>query len=193
MARKLSVFENISLDGYFTDILGDMGWAHEEHRDEEFAKFTASNAAGGGALLFGRVTYETMQGFWTTEQAHDAMPTVAKMMNELPKYVFSRTLKTADWNNTTLLHGEPAAEVVRLKNQDGGDITVLGSGTIVSQLVQARLVDNLSFILCPMILGGGRTLFSKLTERRALKLEKSRVFDNGKIFLSYAISERDAD
>lgn len=193
MARKLSIFENISLDGYFTDILGDMGWAHEEHLDAEFAKFTAGNAAGGGALLFGRVTYETMQGFWTTDQAQEAMPEVAKMMNALPKYVFSRTLKAADWNNTTLLYGEPAAEVVRLKNQDGGDITVLGSGTIVSQLVEARLVDSCAFILCPMILGGGRTLFSELKERRALKLEKSRVFDNGKVFLSYTISERDAD
>jgi len=191
MPRKLSVFENISLDGYFTDILGDMGWAHEEHRDEEFANFTAGNAAGGGALLFGRVTYETMQAFWTTERAQ-AMPEVAKMMNALPKYVFSRTLKTADWNNTTLLHGEPAAEVMRLKKESGGDITVLGSGTIVSQLVQAKLVDGYDFIICPVILGGGRTLFEDLKERRALILEQTRSFRNGKTFLSYRMSENDA-
>ncbi len=191
MTRKLNVFENISLDGYFTDILGDMGWAHEEHRDAEFAEFTASNAAGGGALLFGRVTYETMQAFWTTERAQ-AMPEIAQMLNALPKFVFSRTLKTADWNNTTLLHGEPEAEVMRLKNQSGGDITVLGSGTIVSQLAQAKLVDSYAFIICPVILGGGRTLFEDLKERRALKLQQTRSFKNGKTFLSYTMSENDA-
>ena len=191
--RKLGVFENISLDGYFTDALGDMHWAHDGTHDPEFTEFTTSNAKGGGALLFGRVTYEMMAGFWTTDAARQAMPEVAKRMNDLPKYVLSNTLQKTDWNNSTVLVGEPVAEVQRLKKESGGDITILGSGTIVSQLVEARLVDGCAFILCPMILGGGRTLFSELKERRALKLEKSRVFDNGKVFLSYTISERDAD
>ena len=185
MARKLSIFENISLDGYFTDALGDMHWAHDGTHDPEFTEFTTSNAKGGGALLFGRVTYEMMAGFWTTDAARQAMPEVAKRMNDLPKYVLSNTLQKTDWNNSTVLVGEPVAEVQRLKKESGGDITILGSGTIVTQLATARLIDSYAFVVCPVILGRGRTLFDGVKERQAVKLEQSRSFKNGKTFLSY--------
>ena len=183
--RKLGVFENISLDGYFSDALGDMGWAHDGAQDAEFTEFTAGNAKGGGALLFGRVTYEMMANFWPTDAAAQMMPEVARQMNALPKYVFSNTLKKADWTNTTILFGEPAAELARLKKEDGGDITILGSGTIVTQLAQARLIDSYAFVVCPVVLGRGRTLFEGVKERQPLKLEQSRSFKNGKTFLSY--------
>ncbi len=186
--RKLAVFENISLDGYFTDALGAMNWAHDGIPDPEFTEFTTSNAKGGGALLFGRVTYDMMAGFWPTDAAAQMMPDVAKQMNALPKYVFSNTLKKADWNNTTILLGEPAAELARLKNEEGGDITILGSGTIVTQLAQARLVDSYAFVVCPVVLGRGRTLFDGVKERQPLKLETSRSFKNGKTFLSYTLA-----
>ena len=185
--RKLGVFENLSLDGYFTDALGDIGWAHDGPDDPEFDQFSRSNAKGGGALLLGRVTYETMVGFWTTDAAHQAMSELAERMNALPKYVLSNTLHKAEWNNTTVLFGEPAAELERLKKESGGDITILGSGTIVNQLAQARLVDSYAFVICPVILGRGRTLFEGLKERQAVKLEQSRSFKNGKTFLSYTV------
>jgi dihydrofolate reductase len=186
--RKLGVFENISLDGYFTDALGAMTWAHDGVPDPEFTEFTCNNAKGGGALLFGRVTYEMMAGFWTTDAAARMMPDVAKQMNALPKYVFSNTLKKADWNNTSILLGEPAAELARLKKEGGGDITILGSGTIVTQLAQARLVDSYAFVVCPVVLGRGRSLFDGVKERQLLKLETSRSFKNGKTFLSYTLA-----
>lgn len=186
--RKLGVFENISLDGYFTDALGDMHWAHDGTHDPEFTEFTTSNAKGGGALLFGRVTYEMMAGFWPTDAAAQMMPDVAKQMNALPKYVLSNTLQKAEWNNSTILFGEPAAELARLKKEDGGDITILGSGTIVTQLATARLIDSYAFVVCPVILGRGRTLFDGVKERQTLKLEQSRSFKNGKTFLSYTIA-----
>jgi dihydrofolate reductase len=184
-ANRLGVFENISLDGYFTDALGDMGWAHDGADDPEFAQFTTGNVKGGGALLFGRITYEMMAAFWPTEAAAKTMPEVAERMNARPKYVFSNTLKKAEWNNTTILVGEPVAELQRLKKESGDGITILGSGTIVTQLAQARLIDSYAFVVCPVILGRGRTVFDGVKERQNLKLEQSRSFKNGKTFLSY--------
>src|SRR6185295_16748421 len=99
--RKLMVFNNISLDGYFTDANSDMSWAHRN--DDEWNSFSAENAKGGGELVFGRKTYEMMVAHWPTEAAKKQMPDVAKGMNEAKKVVFSKSLKSADWNNTRLI------------------------------------------------------------------------------------------
>src|SRR5262245_7606602 len=103
MMRKLRVFNNVSLDGYYTDANSDHSWAHTGGQDPELIDFTKSNAQGANALVFGRVTYEVMVAWWPTPDARSTMPEIAKGMNEAPKYVFSRTLKTADWSNATLL------------------------------------------------------------------------------------------
>ena len=102
--RKLRSYTSISLDGFFTDAKGDMSWAHK--RDDEWNAFASSNASGNAALLFGRVTYEQMKAFWPTPQAAQMMPEVAAGMNRMPKYVVSRTLDAADWQNTTVLKGD---------------------------------------------------------------------------------------
>jgi dihydrofolate reductase len=183
---KVNMFNNISVDGYFTDANNDMSWAHAGGDDPEFAQFTAGNAKGSGALVFGRITYEMMASFWPTPQAKQMMPDVAERMNASPKYVFSRILKTAEWANTTVLHGDPATEIAKLKKDR--DMTVLGSGSIVAQLAQAKLLDGYSFVVCPTVLGAGRTLFEGVTARPNLKLEQSRSFRNGKTFLSYSAS-----
>src|SRR4051812_12305715 len=103
MMRKLAVFNHVSLDGYFVDMHGDMSWAHQHAPDQEWDAFVAENARGGGALVFGRVTYELMASFWPTPAALEQLPAVAERMNAMPKVVFSRTLEQASWNNTTLL------------------------------------------------------------------------------------------
>jgi dihydrofolate reductase len=179
----LRVFDNISLDGFFTDAKSDMSWAHK--RDEEWNAFAAGNAGGNGALLFGRVTYQQMAAFWPTPQAMQMMPAVAKGMNAMPKYVASRTLGQVDWANTTLLEGDLEAEVRRLKAQDGPDLVILGSGSIVSQLTEAGLIDGYQLVLNPIVLGRGRTLFETVESRRALRLTDSRVFTNGNVVLWY--------
>src|SRR6266446_5336819 len=138
--RRLIAFEQVSLDGYFVDANGDMSWAHKQ--DPEWNAFVAGNASGDGALLFGRVTYEMMASFWPTPAALERAPGVAEGMNELPKVVFSRTLDKATWKNTTLVKGELAAEVRRMKKESGPDMAILGSGRIVSQLAQAGLIDD---------------------------------------------------
>src|SRR5262245_56908920 len=109
--RKLTVFNQISLDGYFTDRDGDVSWAHRP--DPEWNSFTAENASGGGELLFGRVTYDMMAGYWPTPQAREANPVVAEAMNNLPKVVFSRTLDHAGWKNTKLIQRDIVEEVRR--------------------------------------------------------------------------------
>src|SRR3569833_1166488 len=111
--RKLSVFNHISLDGYFVSAGGDMSWAHQGSDDAEYQAFVANNASGDSEMLFGRITYEMMAGFWPTPIAHQQMPVVAAKMNNGRKVVFSRTLTKADWNNTKLVKGDLVEEVKR--------------------------------------------------------------------------------
>ena len=115
--RRLMVFNHVTLDGYFTDPKGDMSWAHKQ--DAEWDAFVAQNAKGGGVLVFGRITYEMMAGFWPTPMALKSFPAVAERMKSLPKVVFSRTLDKASWNNTKLVKGDIAAEVRRMKQEPG--------------------------------------------------------------------------
>jgi dihydrofolate reductase len=181
--RKLHVFNNVSLDGYFVDVNGDMSWAHKH--DEEWTAFASGNASGNGELLFGRVTYEMMAAFWPTPQAALMLPAVAAGMNAMRKTVCSRTLRAVAWQNTTLLGGDLPTEVRRLKEQSGPDIVILGSGSIVSQLSEARLIDEYQIVLNPTVLGRGRTLFETVADRLSLRLTKTRSFQNGNVVLWY--------
>ncbi len=183
--RRLTVFNQVSLDGYFVDAHGDMSWAHNTAPDAEWQAFVEGNASGGGVLLFGRITYELMAGYWPTPAAMRNNPIVAEQMNDLPKIVFSRTLDHALWNNTRLVKGNPAAEVRKMKQQPGMDIVILGSGTIVSQLTQARLVDEYQVVVIPIVLGQGRPMFEGVRDRLPLKLTKTRIFTNGNVLLCY--------
>jgi dihydrofolate reductase len=181
--RRLYVFNNVSLDGYFTDTNSDMGWAHRP--DAEFNEFTQSNAQGGGVLVFGRVTYDLMTRFWPTPAAMQSNRVVAERMNNAEKIVFSRTMETASWNNTKLIKGDIAAEMRKLKTQPGADMVIMGSGSIVAQLTEAGLIDEFQFVLCPIILGAGRTLFGGIAAQPALKRTHSHTFKNGNVFLRY--------
>ena len=181
--RSLVVFNSVTLDGYFAGKDGDLSWAHKD--DPEWNAFVAENASGDGTLLFGRVTYEMMVSFWPTPNATKAFPAVAAGMNSRPKMVFSRTMDKASWNNTKVMKGDLAAEIRKLKKQAGPPMTILGSGSIVSQLAQAGLIDEYTFSLNPVVLGEGRTMFDGMKEKLALRRTKSRTFGNGNVVLSY--------
>jgi dihydrofolate reductase len=182
--RSLIVFNHVSLDGYFVDKKGDMRWAHKQ--DPEWNEFVAGNARGGGVLLFGRVTYEMMANYWPTPVAAQNSPAVAEHMNNLQKVVFSRTLDKASWNNTKLVKGDLATEVRKLKQQSGEGLVIMGSGTIVSQLARKGLIDEFQIVVCPIVIGSGRTLFDGVTEKLNLKLTRSRTFGNGNVYTCYA-------
>lgn len=179
--RRLSVFNHVSLDGYFVDLHGDMSWAHKS--DPEWLAFVEQNASGGGELVFGRVTYDLMAGYWPTPAAAENDPVVAERMNALPKVVFSRSLRDATWSNTRILSGDPAAEMVQLKQAPGRDLVIFGSGTIVALLTRAGLIDAYQIVVNPIVLGSGRSMFAGASV--ALTLTSTRVFGNGNVFLHY--------
>jgi dihydrofolate reductase len=181
--RTLSVFNNMSIDGYFTDETSDMSWAH--HQDPEWNKFAASNASGDAELVFGRKTYEMMAKFWPTKEAAQTMPDVARGMNRMRKTVFSRTLKSVDWENSRLAHGDLASEVHKMKGETGPGLLILGSGEIVAQLTQAALIDAYQLVVVPIVLGGGRTMFEGVTGKPHMKLTQTRTFSNGNVVMWY--------
>jgi dihydrofolate reductase len=183
--RKLIVFNNVSLDGYFAGENGDISWAHSGNDDAEWNAFVAENASGGGQLLFGRITYELMAGYWPTPQAIKNDPVVAEGMNSMPKVVFSRTLEKASWNNTKLVKSDIASEIRKMKIEPGEGMAILGSGSIVSQLAQEGLIDEFRIVVNPVVLGKGKTMFDGISEKLNLKLTKSRTFSNGKVLLCY--------
>lgn len=183
--QKLTVFNHISLDGYFTDEKNDMSFARNASPDPEWDAFVEGNAGGGGTLLFGRITYEMMASYWPTQMAAEAMPVVAKRMNSAPKVVFSRTLDKVSWNNTRLVKSNLIGEVQKLKQSAGEGMVIFGSGTIVSQLASEGLIDEYQMIVDPVALGSGRTLFDGMKKQLPLKLNKTRVFGNGNVLLCY--------
>ena len=183
--RKLSVFNQISIDGYFRSSTGDPGWMHQGDDDEEFRAFVSGNASGASVLVFGRKTYEMMARFWPTPAAAAQMPAVAKGMNEAPKLVFSRTLTRADWRGTTIVKGDPIAELRRLKGEPGPTLVILGSGSLVGPLAAAGLIDEYEVLMAPVVLGAGRSMFEGVDRPIDLKLASTRTFRNGKTFLVY--------
>jgi dihydrofolate reductase len=183
--RKLVVFNNVTLDGYFTDANGEMSWAHTGNDDAEFNAFAADNASGGGQLLFGRITYELMASYWPTPKAIKNDPIVAEGMNSMPKVVFSRTLDKASWSNTKLVKGDIASEIRKMKREPGKGMAILGSGSIVSQLAPEGVIDEYQLVVTPVVLGQGRTMFDGIKDKLNLKLTKTRTFGNGKVYLCY--------
>jgi dihydrofolate reductase len=182
---KLIVFNNVSLDGYFTDRNNQMNWAHNSAPDKEWDLFVQGNASGEGVLVFGRKTYELMAGYWPTPAAARNDPVVAEEMNKRLKIVFSRTLNEAAWANTRLVKGGLAEEIRALKAGPGAGMAILGSGSIVAQLAPEGLIDEYQIVVTPVVLGAGRTMFDGLPKPLPMKLVRSRAFANGNVFMSY--------
>jgi dihydrofolate reductase len=184
--RTLSVFNQVSVDGYFASVTGDMGWMRQGDNDPELKDFVDGNASRASVLVFGRRTYEMMASFWPTPAAAAQSPALAARMNALPKIVFSRTLARAPWSGTTLLPGDPLEEIRRLKREPGDPLVILGSGGLVGPLVAAGLVDEVQLLVAPVVLGAGRSMFAGVEAPVGLRLESTRTFPSGKVFLVYS-------
>ena len=183
--RTLTVFNMVTLDGYFAGLNGDISWAHQDRKDAEWNAFVADNASGGGVLVFGRITYELMIRYWPTPEALKNDPVVAERMNNLPKVVFSRSLDKASWHNTKLVKGDVATVIGNMKQEPGPDMAIFGSGSLVSRLAQEGLIDEYQIVVIPVVLGKGRTMFDGIKEKLALNLTKTRSFGNGNVLLCY--------
>lgn len=182
--RKVVFFNLISLDGYFEGPGRDINW---HHVDEEFNEFAIQQTGEFGALLFGRVTYELMAGYWPTEAANRDDPEIARLMNSLPKIVFSNTLDNAEWENTKLVRDNIVEEVTTLKEQSGKDIAIFGSSDLAVTFIDLGLIDELRIMINPVVLGDGKTLFSGIKSRLDLNLIKTRTFKSGNVLLYYEI------
>ena len=180
--RKLVIFNFTTLNGYFEGPGGDISWPRQ---GEEESKFAAESVGQGGVLLFGRITFEHMAVYWPTPLARQQSPSVAEGMNKAEKIVFSRTLKQADWQNTRIIHEDVAAAVRQLKQTPGKDMCVLGSGTIITQLADAGLIDEYQFMVNPVALGEGTPTFKGMKKKLDLQLISARTFKSGVILLSY--------
>lgn len=178
---RLIMFNLISLDGFFAGPDGDIDWFHTDDELEEFAIEQTRTAA---ALVFGRVTYELMAGYWPSEAALRDEPLIAEQMNGLPKTVFSRTLETVEWSNTKLAKGDAAGEMAGLKGRVDGDIFLFGSADLAATFTAAGLFDEYRLLVNPVVLGSGRPLF-RGGERLDLRLVSSRAFAGGNVLLCY--------
>jgi dihydrofolate reductase len=180
--RKVTVFNFVTLNGYFQGPKGDLSW--HRHGEEE-SKYAGDKLQQENVLLFGRVTYEHMAAYWPTPEAIKSAPEVAKGMNKAEKIVFSRTLKEADWNNTKLVKDNLIDAVKQWKTESGKDITVLGSGSIVTQLAEAGLIDEYGIMIDPVALGEGTPLFNGMKGKLDLDLVSAQPFKSGVLFLTY--------
>lgn len=181
--RKVVVSNLISLDGFIAGPSGEIDWFSVS---EDFMDYTKERLGSMGLLLFGRVTYDLMAGYWPTASPAENDEAIIYAMNSLPKIVFSRTLASTEWNNAVVNRGDPVHETERMKAEGGKDIVIFGSGTIVSALSEAGLVDEYRIFVNPVILGAGKQQFGGLGHRIGLRLEDTKVFGNGLVLLKYA-------
>jgi dihydrofolate reductase len=181
---KLSVFNFVSLDGYYKDQTNNIGWHKHSPKGSDENEFAEQGAQSESILLFGRVTYEMMSGYWPSAMAKQNDPVMAEGMNKAEKIVFSKTLKKAEWNNTKVATNL-LEEVMKIKMSSSKDITILGSGSIVTQLADAGLIDEYQLMIDPVAIGGGTSIFKGLENPLELKLVESKVFKSGVVLLKY--------
>jgi class 3 adenylate cyclase len=185
--RRLVVAEFVTVDGimeapgFDEHQAGRNAWALRL-QDEETQRYSKDLFMSVDAILLGRVTYQIWAAFWPTAGGDEEF---TRRVNEMPKYVVSRTLKEATWNNATLLSGDVATEVSALKEQPGGDILVQGSADLVDELMRHDLVDAYRLMVFPVILGIGKRLFRDQIDLRHLRLVSSRTFGSGVVLLAY--------
>lgn len=179
--RKLIMWNLLTLDGYFEGARSwDLDW-HNEIWGEELERFSIDQLRSADMLLFGRVTYQGMVAYWRTAQGE-----IADLMNSLPKVVFSRTLKAADWANTTLITDDAVPAVLKLKQEGAGDMFVFGSGNLSSTFIRAGLFDEYRLLIAPVILGNGNPLFGRGLSRQGLRLLELKPLGAGGALLRYA-------
>ncbi|CAL1519112.1 dihydrofolate reductase family protein [Chitinophaga sp. MM2321] len=186
--RKLVLFAHISLDGFAGDKNGGLGFLSYDGELQQFAEELVKTV---GAPVYGKNTYHLMEGYWpgvlNDPNASGHSLEHAKWVQEIPKIVFSTTLTSADWNNTTLIKDNIVEEVNKLKQQPGKDLVIFGSPGLAKSLMHLGLIDEYKLTLHPVILGEGISLFDSNTQMSNLKLLESKTLGSGVVTLHYAM------
>ena len=196
--RKLIVSEFVTLDGVMQapggpdeDRSGGFehgGW-QMSYIDDAFGNFVIEGIAGAGGFVLGRKTYEIFAGYWPT--APDEESAVREPLNNLPKFVASKTLRDPlPWNNSTVIKGDLAAGIRKLKKEKGNHLLVIGSGNLVQTLIQDDLVDEYRLMIHPLVLGSGARLFREGNPKRPLELVDTTMSTTGVVLATYRPSEK---
>jgi dihydrofolate reductase len=184
---RIVISENVSLDGVVQDPAGDEGfsrggWVGPIAAREDVAKVALDEALGAEAFLLGRRSYEWLAARWPSRNG-----ALADRLNSLPKYVVSSTLEDPDWNNSTVLKGDPVDEVAKLKETLNGEIVVAGSFQLLRTLIEHDLVDELRVKVFPVVLGAGGRLFGQTSDKKQTRLIDSRTLGEGIAYLTYEL------
>ena len=183
---RLTVTTFLSVDGVYQGPGGqdedrsggfDRGGWLVPHFDDAAGQFMNEVFENPDAFLLGRRTYEIFAAYWPN--VTDPADPVASRLNSLPKYVVSTTLRSADWENSTIITGDVAAELARLKETPGRELQVHGSGMLVRTLLENDLVDELRLLVFPVVVGAGRRLFPEAGVATGLRLIDSRTTGSG--------------
>lgn len=188
MARII-VSNNVTVDGVVQDPAGDEGFRHGgwftqvgDNDRTAFAKAALDEALAAEAFLVGRRTYEFLASRWPSR-----IGALADRLNSLPKYVVSSTLEDPEWNNTTVVEGDPAAQVSKLKRQLPGEIVVPASFQLVQTLIDRDLVDEMRLIVYPFMLGSGQRLFDGTQDKMSLRLVDNRSLGDDLTYVTYEV------
>ena len=182
--RKVVMLNRVSLDGYFAGPQGEIDWfIHDPEVDR-----AAHGSGQADTVLFGRTTYQMFEAHWPAVAQDAAAPqgarATAEELRRMTKVVFSNTLREVGWENSRLVHADPVKEVRALKQADGSNMMIFGSGTIVQELANAGLIDDYLLIVTPVVLGAGKLLFKDVS-RLPLRLVASQDFKSGNVLLHY--------
>src|SRR5438045_1139020 len=182
---RIVITEFASLDGVVEDPGGSEnfkygGWSFEIDRGDEGNKFKLDETMASDALLLGRVTYEGFAAAWPSRDGE-----FADKFNTMPKYVVSSTLSKPTWNNSTVLKGDVADQVSKLKQKHQGNIVVHGSARLVQALLEKDLIDELRLMVFPVVLGTGKRLFGEASDMKTLRLTNSKVVGDGVAIFTY--------
>ncbi len=179
--RKLIMWNIITLDGYFE---GRQNWDlsfTEVVWGQELVDLSIEQLNAADYLVFGRVTYEGMAAYWTK-----ATGEIADLMNKIPKLVFSRTLRSVDWNNAILVKENASAEIKKFKEQGGKDMYLFGSANLAETFIHDNLFDEYRIGIAPVILGSGRPLFRQGIPSKTLTLVSTQQLLTGGVVLKFA-------
>lgn len=186
--RKIITTTWVSLDGFIAGPNGEMDWIGEIY-DEAMGKYEGDLVSSADTLLLGRVTYQSFAGSWPyvpdSPNASEGEKEYARQLNAMRKIIFSRTLESVEWNNSTLKKEVITEEIQQLKHETGRDMLIYGSASLVPTLTNLGLIDEYQILVHPVILGGGKPLFQDIRDRVKLKLVNSRTHPSGVAVLTY--------